>query len=39
MTALAAAPSWRALAAHYAQVKDVHLRTLFADDLSRAGRF
>ena len=39
MTALAAAPSWRALAAHHAQIKDVHLRTLFADDPGRAERF
>ena len=26
MTALTAMPSWRALAAHHAQIKDVHLR-------------
>jgi glucose-6-phosphate isomerase len=39
MTALTAAPSWRALAAHHAQIKDVHLRTLFADDPDRASRF
>ena len=37
MTALTAAPSWRALAAHHAQIKDVHLRTLFADDPGRAS--
>jgi glucose-6-phosphate isomerase len=28
-------PEWRALAAHHEQVKDVHLRTLFADDPTR----
>jgi len=39
MTALTATPSWRALAAHHAQIKDVHLRTLFADDPDRAERF
>ena len=25
-------PAWQALAAHYRQIKDVHLRTLFAQD-------
>jgi glucose-6-phosphate isomerase len=39
MTALTATPSWQALAAHHAQIKDVHLRTLFADDPGRAERF
>jgi glucose-6-phosphate isomerase len=39
MTALTATPSWRALTAHQAQIKDVHLRTLFADDPGRAERF
>ena len=39
MTALTATPSWRALTAHHAQIKDVHLRTLFADDPGRAERF
>jgi len=39
MTALTLTPSWQALAAHHAQVKDVHLRTLFADDPGRAKRF
>ena len=32
-------PAWAALAAHHARVKDVHLRTLFADDPGRATRF
>ncbi|MBN9564350.1 MAG: glucose-6-phosphate isomerase [Alphaproteobacteria bacterium] len=31
--------AWRALQAHYAAVKDAHLRTLFADDPGRAARF
>jgi len=39
MTALTATPSWRALAAHHVQIKDMHLRTLFADDPGRAERF
>jgi glucose-6-phosphate isomerase len=39
MTALTATPSWRALTAHHEQIKDVHLRTLFADDPNRAERF
>ncbi len=32
-------PAWRALTEHAAQVRDVHLRTLFADDPSRGERF
>lgn len=39
MTTLTATPAWAALAAHHEQVKDVHLRTLFADDPGRAERF
>ncbi len=39
MTALTATPSWQALTAHHARVKDLHLRTLFADDPGRAERF
>ena len=31
-------PAWRALAAHFAQIGDVHLRTLFADDPGRGER-
>ena len=31
--------AWRALAAHYAKIKKVHLRTLFAQDPGRAERF
>jgi glucose-6-phosphate isomerase len=32
-------PAWKALAAHHARVRDVHLRTLFADDPGRGARF
>ncbi|MEQ1728462.1 MAG: glucose-6-phosphate isomerase, partial [Vicinamibacterales bacterium] len=32
-------PAWRALTEHAAQVRDVHLRTLFANDPSRGERF
>ena len=39
MTALTATPAWQALTAHHAQIKDPHLRTLFADDPGRAERF
>ncbi len=30
--------AWKALQAHYAQIKDVHLRTMFADDAGRGER-
>ncbi|MGE5226353.1 MAG: glucose-6-phosphate isomerase [Planctomycetaceae bacterium] len=36
---LHAAPAWRALARHHEDVRDLHLRTLFAEDPGRAGRF
>ena len=39
MTALTATPAWKALSSHHAQIKDVHLRQLFADDPGRAERF
>jgi glucose-6-phosphate isomerase len=39
MTALAVTPSWQALMTHHAQIKDLHLRDLFADDPGRAERF
>ncbi len=32
-------PAWAALEAHHVRIKDVHLRTLFADDPGRAARF
>jgi len=35
---LTSRPAWKALAAHYASVKDVDLRTLFADDPRRGER-
>ena len=31
-------PAWKALAAHHTSVRDVHLRTLFAEDPSRGER-
>ena len=31
-------PGWRALAAHYEKIKDVHLRKFFADDPKRGER-
>jgi glucose-6-phosphate isomerase len=36
---LPASATWRALAAHHAQIRDVSLRTLFAADADRAERF
>jgi glucose-6-phosphate isomerase len=39
MTAVTAAPAWKALTSHHAAIKDVHLRKLFADDPDRAERF
>lgn len=39
MNTLTAAPAWQALAAHYANIKDLHLRQLFAEDPGRAQRF
>jgi glucose-6-phosphate isomerase len=39
MTALTESPAWQALAAHHDAIKDVHLRTLFADDPARAEKF
>ncbi|MDQ2802904.1 MAG: glucose-6-phosphate isomerase, partial [Pseudomonadota bacterium] len=39
MAALTHSPAWQALTAHHAQIKDVHLRTLFSDDPGRAERF
>ncbi|MBX9627176.1 MAG: glucose-6-phosphate isomerase [Gemmataceae bacterium] len=35
---LTARPAWRALQAHYATIKDRHLRQLFADDPGRGDR-
>ncbi len=36
---LTALPAWQALAAHAEQMRDVHLRSLFANDPSRGERF
>src|SRR5438046_3527017 len=36
--ALAARPAWKALEAHYRQLRDLHLRKLFADDPARGER-
>jgi len=35
---LASRPAWKALEAHHAKVKDLHLRQLFADDPARGER-
>ncbi len=32
-------PAWKALTEHYQQVRDLHLRTLFAEDPQRGERF
>ena len=37
-SSLTACPAWKALAAHYKKVRDVHLRELFADDPKRGER-
>ena len=39
MTALTATPAWTALTSHHGQIKEAHLRKLFADDPGRAERF
>jgi glucose-6-phosphate isomerase len=39
MPAVTERAAWRALEAHHAQMRDVHLRQLFADDPQRAERF
>src|SRR5438309_5353699 len=36
--ALGERPAWKALEAHYQQVRDLHLRQLFADDPRRGER-
>jgi glucose-6-phosphate isomerase len=38
ITSLTLRPAWKALVAHHEQVKDVHLRTLFAEDPARGER-
>jgi glucose-6-phosphate isomerase len=39
MSSLTERPAWQALKAHQAQLRDVHLRQLFADDPRRAESF
>ena len=39
MNTLPQSPAWQALATHHSAIKDVHLRTLFAEDPGRAERF
>jgi len=39
MTAVTARPAWQALEAHHRQVRDLHLRELFAADPLRGERF
>jgi glucose-6-phosphate isomerase len=39
MSSLTERPAWRALQAHYAGIRDTHLRDLFAQDPNRAERF
>jgi len=39
LTVLTDSSSWHQLAAHHARIKDIHLRTLFAEDPGRAERF
>ena len=36
---VASGRAWRALAAHYPKIKEVHLRTMFAQDPARGERF
>jgi glucose-6-phosphate isomerase len=35
---LTARPTWKALESHFAEIRDVHLRTLFAQDVTRGER-
>src|SRR6266705_4758000 len=39
LTPLTQRPAWKALEAHYQKMRDVHLRTLFAEDPRRGERF
>src|SRR5207244_13209213 len=39
MSALTHSPAWQALAKHHGQMKEVHMRSLFADDPKRFERF
>src|SRR5712692_4593343 len=39
LTPLTQRPSWKALGEHYQKIRDLHLRTLFAQDARRGERF
>src|SRR5437588_12164349 len=39
LTPLTQRPAWKALEEHYQKVRDLHLRTLFAQDPRRGERF
>src|SRR5580700_10006693 len=39
MSTLPESPAWQALQQHHAQAKNVHMRTLFAEDPMRFERF
>ncbi|HEY5477160.1 MAG TPA: hypothetical protein VIK11_10640, partial [Tepidiformaceae bacterium] len=39
ITPLTMLPAWKALEVHHAEVRDVHLRSLFAADAKRGERF
>jgi glucose-6-phosphate isomerase len=39
LTPLTQRPAWKALEEHYQQTRDLHLRTLFAEDTGRGERF
>src|SRR5437868_3013847 len=38
-TPLTQRPAWKALEQHYQEMRNVHLRTLFAEDTGRSERF
>ena len=39
MSKITETPAWKALREHYAKIKDLHMRDLFADDSGRFGKF
>src|SRR2546421_12455836 len=39
LTSLTQRPAWKGLEEHYQQTRDLHLRTLFAEDTGRGERF
>jgi glucose-6-phosphate isomerase len=38
-TSIKQLPAWKALEAHYGEIRDIHMRQLFADDPQRGDRF